>query len=105
MLMTLRMRLPVWPFHSPLRMRLAKAVARAGLRCAVPDACGEGGDLVEDGVDARHDVLAIDRDGGAVRRTQRDVQDRAILRDVALLAAKHGVDSLAHPGLLGQRHE
>ena len=45
MLTTLRMRLPVWPFHAPLA-----------------DAVGEGGHLVEHGVDLGHDVLAVDDD-------------------------------------------
>ena len=45
MLTTLRMRLPVWPFQSPLRTRLAKARH-----------------LVEHGVHVGHDVLAVDHD-------------------------------------------
>ena len=45
MLTTLRIRLPVWPFHSP----------RA-------DALGEVGHPVEHLVDLGHDVLAVDDD-------------------------------------------
>ena len=85
MLMTLRMRLPVWPFH-----------------CAAADAVGELGHLVEHGVDLRHDVLAVDDDRRALRRAQRHVQDRAVLGDVDLLAAEHGVDPRAQAGFLGQ---
>ena len=44
MLTTLRMRLPVWPFQSPLRTRRAKL-----------------GHPVEHRVHLRHDVLAVDR--------------------------------------------
>ena len=83
MLTTLRMRLPVWPFHAPLRTRLA-----------------EVGHLVEHGVDLGHDVLAVDDDGCALRRAQRHVQDGALLGDVDLLAAEHGVDPRAQAGLL-----
>src|SRR5262249_11414852 len=35
-------------------------------------------------------------------RAQGDVQDRALLRDVDLVAAEHGVDVLAEAGLLGE---
>ena len=49
MLTTFLMRLPVWPFHSPLRTRLEK------LR-----------HLVQHGVDLRHDVLAVHEDGGVL---------------------------------------
>ena len=56
-------------------------------------------------MDFRHDVLAVDRDGGAFRRAQRNMQDRAVLGDVDLFAAKHRLDSLAQSGLLGQRDE
>ena len=45
MLMTLRMRLPVWPFQ-----------------VAAADPVGELGHLVEHGMDLGHDVLAIDDD-------------------------------------------
>ena len=50
MLTTLRMRLPVWPFHAPLA-----------------DAVGEVGHPVEHGVDLGHDVLAVDDDRRAPR--------------------------------------
>ena len=36
MLMTLRMRLPVWPFHAPLRTSPPLQTARDALRAAVP---------------------------------------------------------------------
>ena len=88
MLMTLRMRLPVWPFHAPLRTRLA-----------------EVGHLVEHGVDLGHDVLAVHDDGRASRRAQGHVQDGPVLRDVDLLAAEHGVDPRAQAGFLGQLQE
>ena len=84
-LITLRMRLPVWPFQSPLR-----------------SAVGEGRHLVQHGMDLGHDILAVDDDGGAARRAQGDVKHRALLGDVDLLAAEHGVDALAQARLLGE---
>ncbi len=85
MLTTLRMRLPVWPFQSPLRTRLEKSAM-----------------LVENGVHVGDDVLAIDHDGRTARRAQRHVQHGPVLRDVDLVAAKHRVDALAQARLLGQ---
>ncbi len=50
----------------------------------------------------RHDVLAIENDLFALRRTQRDVQDRAILGDVDPLAAEHGVAARRQARFVGQ---
>ena len=79
---------------------VADALAGVALPFAAADAVGEGRHLVEDGVDLGHDVLAVDHDRRAARRAQRDVQDRAILRDVDLLAAEHRVDARAQAGFL-----
>ena len=84
-LITLRMRLPVWPFQAPLRTRSAKV-----------------GHLVQNGMDLGHDILAVVDDRSAARRAQGDVKHRALLRDVDLVAAEHGVDALAQPRLLGK---
>ena len=86
MLTTLRIRLPVWPFHAPLRTRSAKRRH-----------------LVEHGVHLRHDVLAVDQDRRALRRAQRDVQHRAVFRDVDPVAAEHRVDAGAQTGLSARR--
>ena len=86
MLTMLRMRLPVWPFHSPPRTRSAKR-----------------GHPVEHRVDVGHDVPSVDDDRGLSRRAQGDVQHGAVLGDVDLVAAEHRVDALAQPGLLGER--
>ena len=51
-LITLRIRLPVWPFQAPLRTRSAKV-----------------GHLVQHGVDLGHHVLAVD--AGWKRRAAR----------------------------------
>jgi hypothetical protein len=60
---------------------------------------GEPGHLVQDRVDLGHHVLAVDLDGLGLRRAQRDVQHRAILRHVDLVAAKHRVTMFGQPGL------
>ena len=82
MLTTLRMRLPVWPFHSPLRTRLA-----------------EVGHLVQHGVHLGHDVLAVHDDGGVLGRAQGDMKHGAVLGEVDLVPAEHGLDALAQAGL------
>src|SRR5262249_6542476 len=84
---------------------VANAFAGVALPFAVADAVGESGHLVEHGMDLRHDILAIDHDGRPFRRAQRHVQDRAIFRDVDFLAGEPRVDSLAQPGLFGERDE
>ena len=88
MLTTLRMRLPVWPFQL--------AAAHAG---------GEVRHAIEHGVHPGHHVLAVDHDRGAARGPQRDVQHRALLGDVDLLAAEHRVAPLGHAGVVGQREQ
>ncbi len=88
MLMTLRMRLPVWPFQ-----------------VAAADPVGEVRHLVEHGVDLGHHVLAVDDDRCPSRRAQGHVQHGAVLGDVDLLAAEHGVDPRAQAGFLRQLQE
>ena len=52
-----------------------------------------------------HNVLAVDQDRRAARRAQRHVKHGSVLRDVDLLATKHGVDARAQAGLLGEAEE
>ena len=85
MLMTLRMRLPVWPFQSPLRTRSAKSAI-------LSSTAWTSGTTLRPSMNDRR----------AARRAQRDVQHRALLGDVDLVAAEHRLDALAQPGLLGQ---
>jgi len=85
MLMTLRIRLPVWPFHSPLRTRLEKPAI-----------------LSSTSVDLRHHVLAVHHHGLPLGGTQGHMQDGPLFRDVDLLTAKHGIDASPQAGLLGQ---
>ena len=72
MLTTLRIRLPVWPFH-----------------VAAADAIRKVRHPVEHGMNPGHDVLAVDQDRRAARRAQRHVEHGPFLRDVDLLAAEH----------------
>ena len=88
MLTTLRMRLPVCPFHAPLRTRFEKSAIRSSTAWT-----------------SGHDVLAVHDDRRAARRAQRDVQHGAVLGHVDLVAAEHGVDALAQAALLGESTE
>ncbi len=85
MLITLRMRLPVWPIPAPLRTRSANAAI-----------------LSKDGMDLGHHILSVVDDGRTSRHAQGDMKHRAILRGVDLVAAKHRVDAIPQPRLLGK---
>ena len=57
---------------------------------------------VQHRMDVGHDIPPIVNDGRPARRAQRDVQHRAVLGDVDLVAAEHGVDTVLQPGLVGE---
>ena len=84
---------------------VADALSSMAHPLAAAHAMGERRHLVEHGMNLRHDVLAVDDDGGTFRRTERHVQDRPIFRDVDLLAAEHCVDFAAQPRLFGELDE
>jgi hypothetical protein len=84
---------------------VANALSGMSFPLAAADAIGEVSHLVEHGMDLRDDILSVDDDRGSSRRAQRHVQDRAVFRDVDLLAAKHRIDPLAQAGLLRKRDE
>ncbi len=88
MLTTFRMRLPVCPFHAPLR------ICSANCR-----------HLVEHGVNLGNHIHAIDEDLRALWSAQRDMQNGALFGDVDLVAREHGVDVLAQAGLLRKLKE
>ena len=88
MLMTLRMRLPVCPFHSPLRTRLEKSAILSSTAWT----CGT----------TFSPSTTMDAPLG---RAQGHVQDRPLLRDVDFVAAKHGVDPRSQARFLGQFEE
>src|SRR5262245_14843124 len=56
--------------------------------------------LVENCMNLRHDIAPVVHDRGPTRGAQRHVQHRALLGDVDLIAPEHGLDALAHAGLL-----
>ena len=81
---------------------IANALAGETLPSAAANLLAEAGHLVEHGMHFRHDVLPIDLDHSAARRPQRHVEHGAVLGDVDLLAAEHGVDPRAEAGPFGQ---
>ena len=85
MLTTLRMRLPVWPVHSPERTASAKRAIRSSTAWTAGTTFSPSTTIV-----------------ASARRAQGDVQDGAVLGGVDLLAAEHRVDPLAQAALLGQ---
>ena len=85
MLTMLRMRLPVWPFHAPLRTRLENSAILSSTAWT----CGT----------TFSPSTTID---APLRRAQRHVQNGPVFGDVDLLAPEHGVDPLAQAGFLGQ---
>ena len=78
----------------PMLTTLRDALAGVAVPRAGADRVGEGGHLVEDGVDFGHDVFAVDEDGFGFGRAQSDVEDGAVLGDVDLLAGEHGFGAL-----------
>ena len=88
MLTTFRMRLPVWPFHSPLRTRLAKPAILSSTACTSGTTFFPSTTI---------EALA--------RRAEGDVEDGPVLGDVDLLPPEHGVDPGAQARLLGQPDE
>ncbi len=85
MLTTARIGRPVNPCHAPLRTPI-----------------GESGHPIEHGMDAGHDIRAVDENAGFARRAQGGVQNGAVLGGVDPIAAVHGVDPLAQPALFGE---
>ncbi len=85
MLTTLRIGLPVWPRQVPSRTLSANSPMRSSTRCT-------------SGTTSWPSTM-ID---SVTRRAQRGMQHGAILGDVDLVAAEHGVDAGAQAGLPGQ---
>ena len=88
MLMTLRMRLPVWPFHAPLRTRLEKSAILSSTAWTWGTTFSPS--------------TTMDAPLG---RAQGHVQDGPVFRDVDLLAPEHGVDARSQAGFLRQLQE
>ena len=69
---------------------------------AAADRGDETVDLLQLGVDAGHDVLAVDHDGAVGAVAQGHVEDGTILGIVEVLAAEHGANPAAQVAGLGQ---
>ena len=85
MLMTLRMRLPVWPFHAPLRTRLEKSAILSSTAWTWGTTFSPS--------------TTIDAPRGARRATCRTARFSVTL---IFSPAKHGVDAGAQAGFLRQ---
>ena len=89
------------PMLTTARIRLpgvADPLARA-------HALAERGHPVEHLVHLAHDVDAVDDERALARHAQRDVQHRAVLGDVDVLAAEHRVAALGDLACAGEPHE
>src|SRR4029077_19359056 len=84
---------------------VANALAGIPFPGASPDAVGEIGHLVENSVDLRDNVLAINNDRCSFWCAQSHVQNSAVFRDVDLVAPKHSVDPPAQSRFLGELHK
>jgi hypothetical protein len=84
---------------------VANALASVTFPRAASHAVGEVGHLVENGVDLRDNVLAINNDRCPFRCAQSYMQNRAVFRDVDLVAPKHCVDPPAQSRFLGELHQ
>ena len=69
------------------------------------DLRGKGAHLLEDAVDARHDVVAVDEDRRVAAVAERDVQHRAVLGNVDPVAGKHAPRARLHAHLPRQRDQ
>ncbi len=77
-------------------------LAGISLPLAGADGLGEFAHVRQHGVDAGHDVLAIDQDRAVGAIAQGDVQDGPVFGDVDLVAAEHAVAPFLDLGLSGQ---
>ena len=84
---------------------VADRLAGVALPLAAAHPVGERGHPVEDLVHLLDDVDAVDDQRALARHPQRDVQHRAVLGDVDVLAAEHRLAALGEPALLGERDE
>ena len=88
-LITLRMGLPLWPFHAP-----------------DPHLVRKSRHPVEHRVDLGHYILAVDQDLCSRSRPQRDMQHGAVFADIDLFAGEHRVPplpDLSRAGEIGEQ--
>src|SRR5688572_9361813 len=79
---------------------VANALSGVAFPFSAAEAIGKISHPVEHRMHFRHYVLAVNNDGCSYRRAQRDVQYRAVFRNVDLIAAKHRIDTAAQSGFI-----
>src|SRR5689334_882897 len=81
---------------------VANAFAAVAFPSSAAHAIGKIRHLIKDGVDLGHHVFAVNHDGCSFWRTQCNMQDSTVLRDVDLLAPKHCIDAFAQSGFFSK---
>ena len=82
---------------------VANAFSSMTFPLAAADTIGKVGHLIEDGMNFRHYVFAVDDDRCSPACAEGHMQCGAIFRDVDFLAAKHRFDPGAQVGLHSER--
>jgi hypothetical protein len=81
---------------------VADALAGVSFPSATTDAVAERRHFIEDGVNVRDHVFAIDKNGLAFGGAKSYVQDSAIFSDIDFITAEHGIDMVLQTGFLGE---
>ena len=89
----------------PMLTTFAIGLARGAPPLAAANRVRERRHPVEHLVHLRDDVDPVDDERAVARQPQRDVEHRAVLRDVDVLAREHRVAPLGHAPLLGEGDE
>jgi hypothetical protein len=84
---------------------VTNALSAVAFPFSAADAIGKIRHLIEHRMHFRHYVLAVNHNGCSFRRAQRDVQYRAVFRNVDLLTPKHRIDSFTQPGFIRKLQE
>ena len=79
--------------------------SREASPCATSNGVTEGPHLFEDGIDFRHDVLAIHEDGTVASVAKCHMQNGTILRCVDPFTSEHGIAKSLDTGLVGEPSE
>ncbi len=78
------------------------ALAGVAFPVTATNAVRKPGHPVEDFVDLGHDIFAVHVDHGVPGRAESNVQDCAVLGEVDLFTAEHGINSRAKSAFCGQ---
>src|SRR5438270_7951003 len=80
-------------------------LASVSLPLTAADTIGKRSHLVQHRMHPGHNIPTLNKNRLALRRSQRDVKNGAIFRDIDLFSTAHRIDPLPQPGLLGQLNE